>query len=492
VNPAGPGWEHLLSTALVGTGRRGAPTLAAATAPLSALGAPEAQLLAAAGVLTARRRAGRVPPAAPRLPEPAPEDPRPACPPGAVAVAELLISGELPVPGGPVMLLGQWLEGAVRAGYRVPDRLVPRFLQLGTERSELRGAVAIVAGARGRWVATRFEAWEWAAPPPGLFEPVERRFATAARQERVALLRDTRAEDPDAARALVAEGWTRNPAVERAALLAAFATNLSDADEPFLEAALDDRAQAVRVAAADLLGRLPRSRRAQRMAERLERIVTVDSGHIVLGRPGRPDAAARRDGITDAAPQGMGASRWWLTQLVAATALDWWAERLGMDPPEVVDVIADDAPDLLPGLELAVATQRPADARWAKALFVRRPSPAVLAALPPEAAAFTLDAYLSSITDTGAAVAAALAACPGPWPEPLSRTVVGRYRTLRGKAAPELSAALGLLAERLDPVVLDEFETWFGALADFAGLRQRVQSLGHALSLRAAISREFP
>jgi hypothetical protein len=493
------GWEALLSAALVGTGRRGAPALGPSTAAVAELGPAEAQLLAAAGVMTARRRAGRIPAAAPRLPEPAAEDPRPACPPGAVAVAELVLSGELPIPGGPMMLVSEWLRGAVRAGCRIPERLVPRFLRLGTDRAELRDDVATLTGPRGQWLAARSEAWAWAAAPPEGHEPAERRFATAPRPERVALLQQLRAEDPAAARALVEQGWARNAAPERAALLGAFAVNLSEDDEPFLEAALDDRSNPVRAAAANLLGRLPGSRRAGRMAERLARLVTFERAagrsapvRVSVKRLPPPDAAARRDGISDVGPQGVGVSRWWLTQIVAGTPLDWWTAFLGRDPAGAVGTIAAESPDLLPGLELAVVAQRPADERWAMSLFARRPSAALLGALPPEAAAAMLEAHLASATDTGAATAALLAACPGPWPETLSRTVVGRYRNLRGKAAPEFSAAGGILAERLHPAVLDGFEAWLDALADFAGLRHRVLSLGHALSLRAAISREFP
>jgi hypothetical protein len=56
----------------------------------------------------------------------------------------------------------------------------------------------------------------------------------------------------------------------------------------------------------------------------------------------------------------------------------------------------------------------------------------------------------------------------------------------------ELQAALPVLAARLDPSALPLVETWVLALADDQNLRRRVQTLGHALSLRAVIEREFP
>ena len=84
------------------------------------------------------------------------------------------------------------------------------------------------------------------------------------------------------------------------------------------------------------------------------------------------------------------------------------------------------------------------------------------------------------------------AACPGPWPESLADAVFDRYRQLGAQAALEVPAALPVLADRLDPSALPLVETWAVTLAGEQGLRRRVQTLGHALSLRAVIQREFP
>jgi hypothetical protein len=70
--------------------------------------------------------------------------------------------------------------------------------------------------------------------------------------------------------------------------------------------------------------------------------------------------------------------------------------------------------------------------------------------------------------------------------------VTRRDRQLGARATPELQAALSILAARLEPSALPLVETWVLALADDQSLRRRVQTLGHALSLRAVIQREFP
>ena len=93
---------------------------------------PEGEILAAAALLSAYRRAGRRPGEAPRAVPPAAEaDVRPPCSEPAVEVLELILSGEVPLPGGPAPLAAEWLAGAARAGRRLPARLLPRLLELG-------------------------------------------------------------------------------------------------------------------------------------------------------------------------------------------------------------------------------------------------------------------------------------------------------------------------------------------------------------------------
>jgi hypothetical protein len=538
--PLAPRWADLLAAALVGTARRRPPLFGLGldvpfgpdpdpnrrSSPRHEPGQerqfrpadggdPAAALLAAAAVLSARSRAGRLPEVGPRrLPEPAAPDERPACSEAAVEVLELILSGEVPIPGGVALLAGQWLDGAARAGCRLPARLLPRLLDLGSANPDLRPSLRIAAGPRGRWLAGHDGRWAWAGGAP--FDGGEAAaggFTTAARVDRPALLEAVRRGDPARARDLLASTWKSDPAAERAALLAVLATGLSDDDEPFLEAALDDRSAAVRRVAADLLSRLPTSRRSARMADRLRPLVSRTAsasastapvraaladggggaGGFSVARPPQPDAAARRDGIEDAAPAGMGVSAWRIVQLVAGAPLSFWSDHLGLGPAEVVDLVTHEAPEVLAGLEFAVAAQAGrADPAWAQAVFTRRPTPAVLRALPPETAARELAALLGRGFAPRPNIGELYAACPGPWPVALGDAVLDRYRQLGGKAAIEMPAALPVLAARLDPSALPLVETWVVTLAGDQATRRRVQTLGHALSLRVVIQREFP
>jgi hypothetical protein len=485
-----------VAAALVGTARRPPPLSFDLGLRPAGNGEPAAALLAAAAVLSARSRAGRLPEAGPRrLPEPAGTDARPPCSDAAVEVLELILSGEVPIPGGVALLAGQWLDGAARAGCRLSPRLLPRLFDLGSANPDLRPSLRTASGPRGRWLAGHDVRWAWAEGEPlDGGDDAARRFATAARADRPALLEAVRGADPARGRDLLASTWKSDPAAERTTLIALLSIGLSDDDEPFLDAALDDRSAAVRRVAADLLARLPASRRSARMADRLRSLVADGrAGGLSVGRPPQPDAAARRDGIEDAAPAGMGVSAWRIVQLVAGTPLSFWGNHLALGPGAVVDLVADEAPEVLAGLEVAVAAQAGrADPAWARAVFARRPTSVVLRALPAETAARELAALLGRGLPPRPNIGELYAACPGPWPAALGDAVLDRYRQLGAKAAIEMPAALPVLAARLDPTALPLVETWVVTLAGDQALRRRVQTLGHALSLRAVINREFP
>ena len=159
-----------------------------------------------------------------------------------------------------------------RRGLRLPPPLLNRVASAlsGDDRDE----VVAVMDERDRAVFALDERWaarirrfaQRNAPP----DPA--RWEDGDAQERADHLARLRRTDPDAARALLADGaWLRARAPEREQILNALAIGLGPADEQILEERLDDRAEAVRGRAAELLSRLPSSAliaRAEALAER--------------------------------------------------------------------------------------------------------------------------------------------------------------------------------------------------------------------------------
>jgi hypothetical protein len=148
----------------------------------------------------------------------------------------------------------------------------------------------------------------------------------------VAALRDWRARAPQAALDALAAVWTSEPPEQRAMLLAALAVGLGPDDEDFIETALDDRRKEVRAAAQRLLARLPGSRLAQRMLDRLMPLLRLGADRIDVTLPAALDAAMRRDGIGASPHHGLGEKAGWVVDMLAAVDPQTWPQRCGRPP----------------------------------------------------------------------------------------------------------------------------------------------------------------
>jgi hypothetical protein len=419
-------WDDLVSTALLGTRRRRFdPTaLPAAVRPLVS-DEPETGLLTSAAVLATYRRAGRVPARVDAPPVPVARDERPLVPPAA----------RRRLPRLPVDLLPEWLDAVRERGLRVPREHLPALAEAARTRPPLRAALAGAAGPAGAWLGERNPAWGFlvqAAPDgdpdgDGVWE-----YGTAA--QRRAWLHRTLAADPQAGRAALTATWAGEPAGMRADLLAVHAEHLAAEDEPFLEAALDDRAAPVREAAAQLLPRLPGSRLVARMRERAARLVRADGSALAVTPPDPGDPALVRDVGGPQARAARGPADL-LRAVVAATPLEHWA-RAG-DPADVVvrPVHGCDPHVLHSGWAEAAGRER--DARWAAAVLravdpgaVDATITGVLARLPARVQGPAVALLAARLTPQ--AMAPAVGQLPAPWSPELGTAVLDWIATHPG------------------------------------------------------------
>jgi hypothetical protein len=465
-------------------------------------GDPADALLEAAARLTVARRAGMLPVTGVTPPPPMPADVLPELP----ARAGHLLRRATSDPE----LLADLLTVAAGAGYRAPAPLLPALLDAATRTVALRPAVIAALGSRGRWLATHREDWRRTvesgsvpasrapadiaalgpAGQPASDDP--RAWETGTRAERVAYLAVLRAREPAAARELLAAGWSRETAEERAQLLAVLLRGLSPDDEEFLEAVLDDRASWVRAAARRLLRQLPESAFNQRAARRAAQVLRLRrdaGGHRLEARmpdgtapakhaPAGGSAAAAgegtaslpltaddlaRDGITTSPPgPGIGTAAWLLTQLIAAVPLEEWPRWWGLDAARIASLPVEGGlqVEVHAGWRLAAVSQR--NPEWAAALLSGtgpllapgRPQDAwpgnhELAALLDSGTrarlafdVFTrvgLAAKAAKDAKAGNAATAAMAewaAWPGPWPDALADAVLSAVKpsiTTQGK-----------------------------------------------------------
>jgi Family of unknown function (DUF5691) len=341
-------WQDLVTASLIGTERAVVPP-AGTTGLLPAVdetGDPAAVLLDRAALLTAARRAGRRPGHAEPLPACEP-DPRPMVSPAAVARLARILSRE------PSSLLIEWLRAVTARGLRLPPQFLPALLDRARRPREWRlpNLIAEAGGPRASWLAGLNPDWDFvlAATRTG-----DEAWRLGTPGQRRAYLTALRARDPSAARELIAGSWAAAGPQERGLFVNALADGLSLADEPLLEAALEDGTDWVGTMAAGVLATLPGSAFSRRMTGRAVRCVRIEHG-------------ARGTRLVITPPQVADRTRLVL-DVVARTLLRTWTDEFGLTAAQIVALPAGDwAPALFIGWSRAAVAQRDHD--WMAALI---------------------------------------------------------------------------------------------------------------------------
>ena len=370
-------WQDLVTASLIGTERAEVPAPAVPGLPVRAdadPGDPAALLLDRAALLTVARRGGTlIRPAGSGFeagPLSAAEpDPAPAVSPAAGGRLDRMLGGEHPD------LLAEWLTAAVARSRRVPPRLLPALLdrvrRVSPSDPDLRRLSAEAGGARARWLARLNPDWTFVT---ALTESGDDTWRLGGKSQRRGYLAALRARDPAAARELITQSWAA-AGPERVMFLSVLANQgLSLADEPLLEAALDERDAEVRGWAAHLLARLPGSALGQRMARRAAGCLRIDRGvhgaRLIVTPPAGCDAAMRRDGVTSrrgGGPAEMDGRTHLLHEVLARTPLRTWTGQFGRTAEQILAVPSGAwAPVLFTGWSRAAMAQRDQD--WMTAL----------------------------------------------------------------------------------------------------------------------------
>ena len=444
--------------------------------------------------------------------EPAPADERPRC---SDDVAQILrrILAEQPA------LLAEWLELAATAGVIAPPSALPDLLDAGKRSKEIRPQLVKVVGRRGRWLAELNPPWSYlekASAGDNLTEPDAAQLDQEAWDEgtlaeRETFLRDLRRVDPASALELLKEVWTSENAATRERLLGTLDEGLGMSDEPFLEEALGDRSKRVRGVAAELLGRLPASRRARRMIARAEAIFRLERKmlrkSLVVQEPDEWDAAAQADGLTEGAARDLGPAAWRIRELAAATPVSFWTDDLGLSCEELARQV-DRSPwkqALSSGLARAAQLQENVD--LARALVQafrdddsRAREERVVAPLLPQdeydALAVGRVAKAESLAELSTLVASHVSGASCYWSAELSRAVhvKARQHTLSPETgdAWRLSQLLPSIGIRLHPDVIEEArKLWPEDLATTHRIQEEVDKFQIVLVLRHQMREVF-
>jgi hypothetical protein len=358
------------------------------------------------------------------------------------------------------LLLAEWLALAERGGMRIPDEELPSVLSaVGPSLDD--------PGPRARWLAEQVP--ELRLPAGGAGDAPADWDAASTPAERAAVLAAIRRRDPAEGRDLLERDRASLPPDARPRVIAALGEGLSEADEPLLERALDERRIETRQAAALLLARLPGSAFAARMADRARPLIERDGDRLTLRLPEWSDDFAR-DGIVKATQPGMGERAWWRHQLLAAVDPQRWVQWLGLGVGDLVDRVAatEDGMAVLEAWVEAVDLRFP-DAAFAAALLAHVPAWVELGRRLDRADSERLlaGALRDAVVDT-----AVLEAIPRPWSAAMGTLVI---EALAAQAAASIHQAWSvrqaarITASRLPIELADVFETALLAAAGANG-----------------------
>ncbi|MFZ1400973.1 MAG: DUF5691 domain-containing protein [Candidatus Promineifilaceae bacterium] len=463
-------WNDTIKTALLGTNRAELPNLPGRNALgqlLTQLPPQEdaASLLAVAGTVALHQQTGWQPrqnaPTSSAAPS---QSDLPVCPPDIAYQLDLLMEGSQAV------LLPEMLAALAQTGHRVPEILLPSLLEKGKKLSQSRPAILAVLGQRGRWLAGQNPEWHYASPAIDSWAGLLAEWETAVPVQRHALLRQLRATQPQLGRQLLEHTWKNNSGLVRHQAIKLLDVNLSQADEPFLEAALDDRTHLVRQAAADLLAKLPQSRLAQRLTQHVAGVLSWTPHHeraITIRLPQEISPAMLRDGIPTFKPEEKAKvqSRL-LSQLINRVPLNHWTETWQKTPQEIVNAALNSGWPRTLISAFSTAAIRQNDAAWAEAIILasafNSSAGRLVPVLPPDRCAALVQQAAQQATSLHRAdpLFIFLQHWQQPWPAALGQFWLDLFaqhlQTAADKAPdPTLNNLLRRFGQKCDPVLAD-------------------------------------
>jgi hypothetical protein len=330
----------------------------------------EAALLSTVAIATMYQQAGQLPlqDSSP-LPEPCELEDLPRCSDRTGYYLSLMFSGEHQ------QLLPELLDRLADLGQRVHETSLPSLLDLGKRQSDVREAIAKVLGKRGQWLAAQNPEWNYVASEG------ESAWETGSKAARLMWLTKLRRQEPDQARQLLESTWKQESASDRTAFLEVLGTGLSMADEPFLEALLDDRSKEVRRVTVDLLTCLPESRFCQRAIARIQNLIKLqregNQQYFTVDLPEVHTPEMLRDGIeaksNDSQNNQIGDRASWLLKMLTSTPLSFWNQPfwnqpLAMSIEDLVKAANHSQSDRLILQGWITAAQKTGDLVWLQAL----------------------------------------------------------------------------------------------------------------------------
>jgi Family of unknown function (DUF5691) len=358
--------SQLANAALLGTQRSGLPALSKTpVAPVAEKlenAAAESKLLSLAGTLSLYEQAGATPLKLKRVVDDLPSQDVPRCSPEMTKYLTKMLEGQH------TELLPEFLTILAKANQRVPEETLPLLLDRARNVYHLRAPLMSALGETGKWLACQNPLWYFAALLT--FDSANADWKSNVMLARQGILKQARTKDANLGLELIQSTWKNESPTDRIWVIKALQINVSLADEPFLETALDDRSFTVRKIAAELLSALPNSRLSKRIMAVADTMVELRDAELFIEFP-EVTPQLTRDGV--GRPMWSDTEKVLASQLndvVSLLSLSFWTTRFSTTPEKVVQAAKESiwSKSLLGGL--ATAIERQSNQEWGLALFM--------------------------------------------------------------------------------------------------------------------------
>ncbi|MEM1215289.1 MAG: DUF5691 domain-containing protein [Bacteroidota bacterium] len=318
-------WPELLRQLLLGTDQQ-------PSTPAEAAEDPAAQLLTDVGTAhLLRRGAQALRTWSDNIPTLAAAETRRACSWRSIQHLQTILSGDR------LSALPEFARLLERHDRCLPPESLPDLLNQCVEDASLWPLLQPILGQRGQWLLAQHPAWSRLAI--SLAQAQE--WPNVKGKEQLTLFQRFRRLDPAAARADLLLRWSQLTHQQQARILPALAVNLSAADETFLETARLAKRKPIRLAACDLLARLPDSALVNRLWEHAKTVVQRRGKTITVTLPDPLPKAMIADGIERKGSKtrlGLGGN--WLLQLLSRLPISRWEQHWQLDSSALFGEVA--------------------------------------------------------------------------------------------------------------------------------------------------------
>lgn len=468
-------------------------------------------ILSRAAVAGTRARAGRRCRDAASDVEPCPADLCPNATVAQVATLERLLSSL------DATLIQEWCTLAQASGVRVPAVVVPALLAWWARQPSRSPVVFAATGTRGAWLAAINPDWRKPVAVSDIPADADEVWQTGSSAERMALLMTVRKTDAARGLAMVQATWDADGAEERRKFVETLGHGLSAADEPFLEAALDDRSKTVRREAVQVLTRLAGSALRARMGERAASMIAVGTtkagilrrarATIKIEPPSAFDKSWERDGVEEQAAAGKGKRAFWMAQILSSTDLVVWTALTGLPPAEFLAAVGSDEyfDDVFASMFASIegCPEQPDCAAWSDAIVAscverkfakeERLRSIWAAQTHERSEALRLRFFAGEAVVKGAVAWRLLASDPRAWSREFSGHAIKVLRDATPKKPDswEFWSPIESVSKLLHPAAADLFEVLVGEMYP-DGPSESVRKSLDRVRLRAEMHREFP